>query len=408
MKQVFVINELSIGSKYGVGTYIDQIIRAFEGFEEWHLNVVELYSCNLENKIIEINNVTYFYIPGPPYGNDTNRNIIYKIKYYRSIYYYLSPYLSIENNLFHFNFSGGYELAKLLKSNVSCKILFTLHFTSWGFELFDDVEKLKLILSEPKSKIDEGIKFSFEKEKKFMHECCDHIIVIAKHSYEVVNKVYNVDASKISLVPNGIEDLYIKQSDEEIHRLKKSYLFDESEKLIIYAGRIDRLKGVMILIETFKLLLNNNPNVRLIIAGDGNYSRSFLTAHSIWSKITFTGFLEKKELYKLFAISDIGIVPSLYEEFGLIAVEMMMNKLPIIVAKSTGLSEIVDGKNGLLVEIRENNDEVLSELCDVINKLLTDKVIANEIANNGRSSFEKYYNLDVFKSKIRNIYIKMN
>lgn len=83
------------------------------------------------------------------------------------------------------------------------------------------------------------------------------------------------------------------------------------------------------------------------MAGSGNYDICFQEAKDICTKITFTGLLNKKDLNEIYQIADIGIVPSLFEPFGYVAIEMMMHELPVVATTTSGLNEVVNNACGL-------------------------------------------------------------
>jgi glycosyltransferase involved in cell wall biosynthesis len=103
-----------------------------------------------------------------------------------------------------------------------------------------------------------------------------------------------------------------------------------------------KLEGINYLITGFKKVLENYPDTRLFIAGDGNFNGLLKESSGFWSKINFTGRLDKETLYDFYQMADMGVVCSLHEEFGLVAIEMMMHALPVIVTKTSGLDEIVE------------------------------------------------------------------
>ena len=130
-------------------------------------------------------------------------------------------------------------------------------------------------------------------------------------------------------------------------------------------------------------------------------------AKDIFAKITFTGLLGKSELSELFQIADIGVMPSLYEPFGYVAVEMMMHKLPVIATATSGLDEIIDNACGLKVQL-----STLSNSVEIDTTLLAEKIIyllkhpakAKEMGSNGRERYLKEYSSDVFRRNMLNFY----
>lgn len=127
----------------------------------------------------------------------------------------------------------------------------------------------------------------------------------------------------------------------------KKYGFKDCDKIILYVGRIDEGKGIYELIGGFKKVLSEESNARLVIAGDGAFSLALKKACPNWMQMCFTGFVTQATLYDLYAISDIGVVPSFHEEFGYVAVEMASAKLPVLVNPIGGLKEIAADIDGV-------------------------------------------------------------
>ena len=111
-------------------------------------------------------------------------------------------------------------------------------------------------------------------------------------------------------------------------------------------------------------------------------------------------------MYELFSISDIGILPSLHEEFGFVALEMMMMKLPLIVGNTTGLAELISQKeNGLVVNPGNNKDNNNpNEICEAVQTLLNDKLLRLRYAEAAREKFLSCYTVDLFRKRMLDFY----
>ena len=155
--------------------------------------------------------------------------------------------------------------------------------------------------------------------------------------------------------------------------------------------------------ESFIELQKVYPQLRLIIAGDGNYNAIFPKLTFGWSKVIFTGFVDKTILYELFSIADIGVLPSFHEEFGYVALEMMMMGLPLVVGRTSGLSElVVNGVSGITVTLnREKKEENSLALQTAIKELLDRPLLRKEYARNGRLRFLQNYNFETFVQQTR-------
>ena len=208
------------------------------------------------------------------------------------------------------------------------------------------------------------------------------------------------------MIPHGISDAYLPLTITDKNKLRKKYGFSSENQLLIFAGRIDLVKGSNFLCEVFMQLVKEYPNLRLIIVGNGNLEYLLSVLKPVWSKTTCTGYVDKDTLYELYAISDIGILPSLHEEFGLVALEMMMMKLPLVVGRTTGLSELVLHEVSGLHAFCKNSDKEKSlyELKIAITRLLNDKNKQDCFAEQGRKRYLEQYTIEIFSQKMKKLY----
>lgn len=408
MKHLYLVNETSRAANYGIGTYIDQLVKTLM-IEDIKLHVIYLYSVKHKKLFFEIiNGVEYIYIPSNQYEN----NIAYKKvfnRYYENAFFLLRPYLvQDEEMIFHFNFMNAEKFVYLLKKSIKCKVVLTVHYMNWSFDLLGDTTKLKKILNNPKTSEEIRIRRGVMLEKRFIAKYCDHVIAIANHSYKTLKEIYLIPEDKMTQVPNGLEDVYVPLSKPDTESLRQRYGLAPQEKVIVFAGRLDSVKGLSFLLDAYNKVLTSSPDLRLFVAGDGSYNTFLKNVNPNWSKVSFTGFISKKELYELYSIADIGVVPSLHEEFGYVALEMMMMKLPLIVNKTTGLSEIVeDGKGGLTVNLSNETDQKEMSALDLEQKLmelLNDKPLSEKYGENGRNRFLDLYEMKHFRNNMLNYY----
>lgn len=411
MKNIYLINNTSIASKFGVGTYISQLSRFLENIKDIALTVITLNSEKDEMCVTYKNGVRSIVIP-KPVVKDYFFVKKQSYKYYRNVAYLLQPYIISENeNIFHFNFMSDGEFAALLKKRFSGKVILTVHYKNWAFSLAGDTELLKTVLNKKKrerSKFEKSIVEEFDDEKVFMQKYCDKVIAIANHSYITLSSIYGIDTSKLVLINNAIEDKFRPLLDEEKNTLREKYYIKPEEKVLFFAGRLDEGKGLLILIEAFRKLLNKDRNLHLFVAGEGQINKMLEQSVYLWTKISFTGFLDKARLYELCSIADIGVMPSLHEEFGYVAVEMMMNELPVVVNDSTGLSEIVeDGINGVKVLLKGGNENLEDSsvlLADKIQFLLNNEEKRISIGKNARNFYLNKYEQNLFIEKMCTLY----
>ena len=405
-KYIFVIDKESRSTQYGIGTYIRQLVKILQ-FTEWRVVQIRVFSdINETFTISEDKGVIYMRIIGfrtEKYYNKDN----FVERYYRNLFFALFRYWKgLRKAVFHLNVMQCEAFANQLKIHFPQMLLIlTVHYTSWGFDLLGDRKRLQEVITFPDLENNRIIFKNLETEKRLMH-LCDRIIAIARHSYEDIISLYQVPQEKVTLIPHGLAEASQPLSEEERNERRKKYGFFPDDQLLVFAGRIDPVKGVEYLVRAFASLTEQYPELRLIIAGDGNFQTVFTALNPVWSKVTCTGFVDKSTLYELFSISDIGILPSLHEEFGFVALEMMMMKLPLIVGNTTGLAELVkDGESGILVPTQNKNKEfIMDSLQEAIHNLLINDAIRVQFAQRGRERFMQKHELTIFQQRMQQFY----
>jgi glycosyltransferase len=360
MKHVYLICKTSRAVEYGIGTYIKQITDCLKANDTIKLTIIEMNYETAELKVEkeESNQVRKITLPFSQYLPDEKsrkRNL-------RNISYLLALYVKeTEDNIFHFNFTKDYSLFGLLKQRwPNSKIVLTIHYLNWSFILKGNMIRFRSILkkNQRQHNIEETVYYDFLRDKQLFQEI-DKIICVSKQTKEILVSDYNVSDSKIDLIYNGLNDDAVLLDDDKRRKKKESLLFGADEKIILFAGRLDELKGLEALMNAFQLVLTKMSNVRLLIAGNGNYDLCLKNSKNIWSKVVFTGKVEKFQLYEFYQIADIGIMPSFTEQCNYVMIEMMMHGIPIIGTDSSGLREMIENKkNGYKLKYKETEEDV--------------------------------------------------
>jgi len=408
-KKVYIFNRASRAAAYGIGTYIEQYIKCFRN-SELDFGLINLADRGQEVVVENKNGYQEITIPSPA---DMRRPNMYKY-YTRNAVYLLKDIIGSEKDteyIFHLNFMGDHHLISTLKEIFECKIVLVSHYAGWDFALEGNTKELETILADKsvkrKSKKEADILNEIQNEKKTILQS-DHFVCVSQYMMDIFNKVMDVDKAKASVVYNALGDTYEELNQDEKTALRRKYHIEPDTKILLYAGRLDSMKGITFLLEAFKKVLKEYSDVRLLLAGDGDFTRWMKEAGDCWSKISFTGRLDKKQLYELYNIADMGIVTSMCEPFGLVAIEMMMHQLPVIASEAGGLSEIIDDNiSGLRVPIIENKEERRLDvdiLADKIEQMINNSELREKIGLNGRKKFLKEYELSVFKEKMLTVY----
>ena len=242
--------------------------------------------------------------------------------------------------------------------------------------------------------------------RKFVNDCCDKIIVLTKKAAISLCEDYDTPRDKIFIVPNYVSDNSIVSSMDK-NEIKKILGFNQDKKILLYVGRFDSNKNPYLLLRVFLSLVKNDTSFHLVLIGKGDYDSLFDIIMGNWSSITFTGFLDSNQLKLFYSIADIGIIPSYYEEFGYVALEMLMHGIPVVANRVGGLKEIIeDGISGRLLDlyIDENTENSEVILKNAILEILSDDTKYNYYSINARKRYKDFFCVEKFKIKMLDIY----
>jgi len=406
MKHIYIFNQADTkGFLYGIGTSIRQMLQMKNYGYSMHLVHI---NADVSEVTIQIkDDVEEILFPNPITVPKTQ--IIYE-KYQINVVRILRSHIDINaENIFHLNFINNLSLAKAIKRYLNGKTVLTIRFSQSLFNLKGDINKLHEIIQSPVSENDQPIYTSVRNEIKTVSEMVDlyvdKVISIAQHSFLQNNIIYRIDKSKNVMIHNSLcDEMDIGMNNKT--KLKKELGINCSEKIIIYAGRLDEIKGVQCLLQALSILKSKGVGFHLFIAGKGHFEATIDFVQSLYTNVTFTGFLEKDRLYQLYSISDIGVFPSLYEEFGYVILEMMMHRLPVVGYRTSGTAEIVkDRFTGLLAELSLSDPELsIRSLAEKIEYLLLNPEESRKMGIAGRRRFLKYFSTKTFKKKMCEFY----
>ncbi|MBM7854988.1 glycogen(starch) synthase [Desulfohalotomaculum tongense] len=174
------------------------------------------------------------------------------------------------------------------------------------------------------------------------------VIVCSRYMHGEVRNVFQVPEDKLRIIPNGVNPQYFAVKNNRVQR--NDYAAPD-EKIVFYVGRLVREKGVQVLLEAAPKILHYCPGTKFIIAGKGPYTiplKRQARRMGIESRVYFTGYVDDSTRNSLYKFADVAVFPSLYEPFGIVALEAMAARTPLVVSDTGGLAEIIDhGVNGL-------------------------------------------------------------
>jgi glycogen synthase len=203
---------------------------------------------------------------------------------------------------------------------------------------------------------------------------------------------YKVPDQKIWVIPIGLDPSKFLTAHPNRDQVRERFGIARSDKLVLFVGRLTHQKGCEYLIRAIPFVAKYH-NAKLIIVGDG-YMRGELeyvaqTSGEAW-RIRFTGFMSDSEVVDLMMSADVMVIPSIYEPFGVVALEAMAARVPIVASGIDGLAEIVKHEyNGILVYPRDP-----SSISWGISRILSDPENAQRLVDNGTKELSKRYTWD--------------
>lgn len=212
-------------------------------------------------------------------------------------------------------------------------------------------------------------------------------IIVPSMAYKTKLSKMHVNPNRLQVIPYGIDTKKFQNKNGEAFKAK--YDLQES-KVILSVGRLNYQKGFQYLIKAMPTVLQQIPNAKLVLVGEGeqlSYLRQLTKSLSLEKIIVFTGAINQTEIPYAYAAADIFVLPSLFESFGISLIEAQAAGKPVVGTRVGGIPETFkDGETGFLVEPGD-----VEQLEEVIIRILSDSDIAKELGRKGKcyaASFE--------------------
>lgn len=176
----------------------------------------------------------------------------------------------------------------------------------------------------------------YDIEKRGM-EMADRVIAVSNLTRNIIIEKYGINPDKVVTVHNAVEPL----EDREILKREKSI----DDKIVTFLGRVTLQKGPEYFVEAAHLVLQKLKNVRFVMAGSGDMLKHIIhrvSALRIGDRFHFTGFLKGEDVYTMYSLSDVYVMPSVSEPFGISPLEAMQSNVPVIISRQSGVSEILE------------------------------------------------------------------
>lgn len=248
-----------------------------------------------------------------------------------------------------------------LARRFQCPLVTTIHATEYG-------RHQGWVDKHPQSHIHAA-------EARITHRA-DRVIACSSYMREHIVDVFGVNEHAVDVIPNGIDpgDL---QPVGDLEALRAEFAAPH-EKLVLLVGRLVYEKGFQIALEALPGLIERVGGVRFLVAGSGTHEgelRRQAAELGLMEHGTFLGWIGDDVLHSLYRIADLTVVPSIYEPFGLVALEAMASGCPCIVADTGGLREVVPNDD-VGLRFRSRDPESLGLMAE---RVLTDATLRDRL-----------------------------
>ena len=206
----------------------------------------------------------------------------------------------------------------------------------------------------------------------------DRVVVCSYYMREQIADIFGADEDSIEVIWNGIDpDDLGAENPESLRRLRSEFAAPD-EKLVLLIGRLVYEKGFQDALEAMPKLVERRPGTRFLVAGSGTHEselRRQAEAAGLMEHGTFLGWIGDDVLHSLYRIADLTIIPSIYEPFGLVALEAMASGCICIAADTGGLREVVPhDEAGLRFPPRDPD-----AIAEVAERVLTDDELGRRL-----------------------------
>jgi len=225
--------------------------------------------------------------------------------------------------------------------------------------------------------------------------CCSNYMV--SH----VKWAFNLPEDKLVMIPNGVDAKEYEKSTVDLNQFRRRFALPE-EKIVLYVGRLVYEKGIQVLINAIPKILEK-VNAKFVIVENGYMKEPLwekIKHMGLAHKVLFTGFVDDETLRNLQKCADVSVVPSLFEPFGIVALEAMAAKSPVVVSDTGGLSEIVE-HDLTGVKVYPDNPESLAW---GVTRVLLDEAYANKLRENAYRLVVEKYNWKKISRQTKSVY----
>jgi glycosyltransferase involved in cell wall biosynthesis len=241
-------------------------------------------------------------------------------------------------------------------------------------------------------------------------QASQRVIVCSEYMRDELNRVLDCPAEKTDVVYNGLSverwQNITAEIEHDFDALREHYAKPD-EAIVYFVGRITYEKGIYILLNAMpKVIAAMDDKVRLVIIGTGDAYTLLLQRQAwdlgIYHKVLFTGFMADVDFWKFQKVANCAVFPSLYEPFGIVALESFAAKIPLVVSDTGGLPEVVRHKiTGMVTRVNDPDS-----LAEGIIEVLHNQEYAKTLVDNAQSELRERFAWDKLAEQTEDVFLK--
>jgi len=304
---------------------------------------------------------------------------------------------NINTDIYEAHTVSGYKLLKLLKKRkISKPFIQTVH----GVLADEYIQSSKSVSPSLRMKLSNIFMWHLAEIEKEASREATLIVTVSRYSAQRIVQLYDVDETKIRIVPNGV-DLEKFRPTYECEQLKHR-ISGNSKHLILFVGNLIPRKGLHYLIEAAKHVIKEHEKTRFVVVGNGplkNHLISYSKEQGVYDNFVFLGDVPEAMLHQLYNCADVFASPSIQEGQGISLLEAQATAKPVVAFNVSAINEVVKNKEtGLLVNPNSY------ELAKAISHLLSNKSLREKMGRSGREFISKNFSWDICSQKMFHVY----
>lgn len=220
------------------------------------------------------------------------------------------------------------------------------------------------------------------------------VITVSNYTKRIVCERYRIDADKVEVVYNGVEQGF----EDPAAAPRRRYM---NTKYVLFLGRVTMQKGPEYFLHAARLVADKRDDIRFIMAGSGDMLFRMIELAArlrLGSRVLFTKFLRGQDVQRAYRLADLYVMPSVSEPFGIAPLEALRHNVPVLISKQSGVSEVL--KNALRVEFWD-----VREMANKIISVLSRPALSGMLRDEGRRELGKF-KWETSARRIRDIYCR--